>query len=226
MRRIIVALGVLIIGGGIWILSERHFFWDSAVSEPVSQEKSGEDILYNKIRRRDISPKKNEKSIMNNNGLYLKKYQGETILAEELDLDALQNRRSSLGDINPETVWEIDLKKLSGLIPGNIVVFSIDGVHYPVKIDQKAKVYHDHIVLDGSYEDESILYMSVITIGDGNVQITLNTPQGAFESLMYQGKGFVYRTTAIEEARVDPSLSDTLEAPKVTSNGDLDIIPR
>ncbi|RUM73974.1 MAG: hypothetical protein DSZ10_02420 [Sulfurovum sp.] len=132
----------------------------------------------------------------------------------ELDLDALQSKKLALQGITPQSVWQIDVEKLKKLLPGDTALFTVDGVDYPVKIKEKEKVYGDHVVLTGSYEDEEVAYGSTITIGSDNAQITLLTPEGEYESMIDHGRGYVYRSSAIEEKWVDNTLPDTLTPPK------------
>jgi hypothetical protein len=145
---------------------------------------------------------------------------------EEISPYILQNENAALEKLVPKTAWQINFDMLRSLEAGDHLSFPVEGVIYTVEVFQKSVPYENITTLLAKYEDESVVYHSVMTIGENSVEVSLVTPEGQFESSLYEGKGNVYGALSIEEQWSDRSLPDTIEVPKVTSNGDLDIIPR
>lgn len=216
-------MAAMIAGGALWSLfcSMKK---DERVFQSASTQKSDTSGKKNAVLSHTAVPanlplqfKKKERVqalfVGHSDKIYRKE---KEISVEEIAPDDLISDQGSLSEIPPVSAWQVDIDVFRSLNKGDIVAFSLDGVAYPIEIIQKEHSYGEIITLFGKYEDQGVLYHSVMTIGEDSIEVSLVTPDGQFESSMHSGTGYVYRASSIEEHWVDPSLSDTLEAQEST----------
>ena len=124
--------------------------------------------------------------------------------------------------VAPVSAWHIEREKIETLTVGDTLVVPLDGIEYPLQVIDRERMGKS-TVITAMYEDEGMRYPTVITIGKETLFVTFQTPGGGYQSSLISSEGYVYSNASIEAAWVEYSQSDTL---KVTSNRDLDIIPR
>jgi len=124
--------------------------------------------------------------------------------------------------VAPVSAWHIDREKIETLTVGDTLVMPLEDIEYPLQVIHRERMGKS-AVITAIYEDEGMRYPTVITIGKETLFVTFQTPGGGYQSSIISSEGYVYSNDSIEAAWVDHSQSDTL---KVTSNRDLDIIPR
>lgn len=124
--------------------------------------------------------------------------------------------------VAPISAWHIEREKIETLTVGDTLVVPLEGIEYPLQVVHRERMGKS-TVITAMYEDEGIRYPTVITIGKETLFVTFQTPGGGYQSSLISSEGYVYSNASIEAVWVDHSQSDTL---KVTSNRDLDIIPR
>lgn len=87
---------------------------------------------------------------------------------------------------------------------------TIDGNTYPVKITARERSNSGNVSIYGDFYDAGVKYSSIFTEGKEFALVTMVTPEGNYEVEIFNGIGFVYSTTDIEDARIDFSKSDTI----------------
>lgn len=140
----------------------------------------------------------------------------------EIAIDDLSVLQKPDQMVSPVSAWHIEREKIKNLTVGDTLIVPLEGIEYPLQIVHRERMGKS-TVMTAVYEDEGMRYPSVISIGKKTLFISFQTPSGGYQSSLLSSEGYVYSNSSIEAARVDSSKTDVLT---VTSNRDLDIIPR
>ena len=145
---------------------------------------------------------------------------GETVA--EIALDDITVEKAIDTRIVPVSAWHIEAHEILELRVGDTLVLPLKGIEYPVHITETSRMGHSRVIT-GLYKDEGNSYPAVITVGKRTTFVSFQTPNGGYQSTLIASEGYVYSSASIEAAYIDRYHSDTVT---VTSNRDLDIIPR
>lgn len=144
----------------------------------------------------------------------------ETVI--EVALDDIASAKATYPGIVPVSAWHIEESDIKKLKRGETLILPLGGIEYPVRITDTSRMGKS-MVITAFYEDEGNRYPAVVTVGKKTTFVSLQTPNGGYQSTLIASDGYVYSNASIEDAYADKSQSDTVT---VTSNRDLDIIPR
>jgi hypothetical protein len=130
---------------------------------------------------------------------------------EEIDIDELLSKREPIDGVKPIGALRIKKDSIKRLEVGERVLLpSIDGSEYMLKIKDKTTSSRGNVSIDGSFSENGAEYSAVLTEGVNGAFISFNTPEGTYEVEIIDEIGYVYLGGDITKAKIDPNKTDEM----------------
>jgi hypothetical protein len=129
-----------------------------------------------------------------------------------VDLDDMKLKQEHIKNVEP--VGAVYMKKgnISKSNVGDTIVLPVsDDISYDIKIVKKINNNDGSVSLTGIYEDAGTKYHAIFTEAESVSFVSVTTPNGVHEFDITNEEGYVYKSSDINNARIDYSKPDTIE---------------
>ena len=140
-------------------------------------------------------------------------YESKVIFEEE-SIDDMKLIVEHMPDVMPVGAVRMQKGMIADIKVGDTLTLpSIDGNSYELKVVKRFVSDIGNVSIDGIYMENDIAYRSILTEGKNVSFVSMNTPIGTYEVELQDGRGYIYAVSDIENAKIDYSKSDVIEAP-------------
>ncbi|RLA70643.1 MAG: hypothetical protein DRG09_02655 [Epsilonproteobacteria bacterium] len=210
-RYIPIGSFVLLIGIALWITSVET---ESKSNKAEAKDTTHASLPSPKqvIRTKDTSaPKVSKSSAGSKKVVYIKEKRVFDNAFEPIDIAELRTSYPPMKGVEPISAFKLKQNTIKDLYNGDTLALpEINGYDYSLTIEKRVLNTNGSVTLEASLEGEDKTHLSILTEGDKTSFITLSTSEGIFEIQTLNGKGYVYSSTDIKNARIDYSKTDTL----------------
>jgi hypothetical protein len=175
--------------------------------QPITQNSVATPPVLPKAKYKDTSDIEVVKNHQIKNHQTNKSY----AIFEEIDIDSVLTSITPIEDVKPIAALGMKKNSIKKIEIGDTVVLpSIDGSDYALTITHKDISSRGNVSIDGSFSENGITYSAILTEGTNAAFISMNTPEGTYEAELVNGIGYIYTSSDIVKAKVDPSKLDEI----------------
>jgi len=133
-------------------------------------------------------------------------------LFEEEDIDFVNLKMKYIDDVTPIAAIRMETNKIKNIQVGSTLLLpTIDGSHYTLKVKHRTISQRGTVSIDGDFSEDGNTYSAILTEGGKSTFISMSTPTGMYEVEIFEGLGYIYASSEIENAKIDFTQSDTLD---------------
>jgi hypothetical protein len=207
---------ILLILLGVVILLSLYLFFQDHTSD--TNHTSQKTIISEKIeqytKKEEFTPKIKPSNIVHSPKKKSNQYTIHTIF-KEADIDFVALHLKKITDVEPIAAIRMQKEKIKNIKVGeSILLPTIDNNEYMIKVVDHHISERGNVSINGSFQENGIIYHAILTEGKASAYITMNTPSGSYEVEVIDGLGFIYSSSDIEQEKIDYTQSDTLQTPK------------
>lgn len=214
-KYILIGSFVLLTGIALWIISMGT---ESKSNRAEAKETKEKDTTHASLpspkqltRTKDTSTLKVSSSADSEKVVYIKEKRVFDNAFEPIDITELRTSYPPMKGVEPISAFILKQNTIKDLYNGDTLTLpEINGYDYSLKIEKRVLNTNGSVTLEASLEGEDRTQLSILTEGDKTSFITLSTSEGIFEIQTLNGKGYVYSSADIKNARIDYSKTDTL----------------
>lgn len=213
MKKIIIGIGVMLVG----YMGCASLSTNSSESAKMTAAKDA-DIIPAKIsdptdqreKMRSITSSKSEKDT----GTKSMKREFDDVF-KYVDVDEMKMTVASKRGVKPLSAFTLPKGTIKNLKIGDeITLPEIDEQTYVVTVVDHTVNANQSVTVKAYVEGESARYYSMMTEGENNAFVTLNSSEGVYEMEIVNGNGYVYSANDIRKAWIDPSKTDEVAVPR------------
>lgn len=131
---------------------------------------------------------------------------------EEESIDDIKTIIEPMSDVMPVGALRMQKGMIANIKVGDTLLLpSIDGINYELKITHHSVSKTGNVSLDGRYVENDVVYRTILTEGNNAAFISMMAPTGTYEIELQDGIGYIYAVADIENAMIDYSQSDVME---------------